>query len=313
MLEVKDLTRYYGNKCAVDHISFQLKKGQITGLLGRNGAGKSTTMNMITGYLVPTEGSIKVDGISFSSAPVKAKEKIGYLPEKPPLYPDLTVKEYLEFMYRIKKVRLPQKRHITEICNMVKIEAVQNRLIRNLSKGYGQRVGIAQALLGYPPLIILDEPTVGLDPQQIVEIRSIISNMGKEHSVILSSHILSEVQAVCDRGIIIDHGKIIFDEDLEKIKEKDKRKFRIGIKGPLNEIRSAVENMDQIQEIVELNEGEEGVVCLEAAVAPEYKDHHGILRGLLDKGWGIEYLYWCRPDLEEVFMALTDENRRKQE
>lgn len=312
MLEVRELTRYYGDKCAVDHINFQAKKGQIIGLLGKNGAGKSTTMNMITGYIFPTEGSIEVEGISLLDNPIKAKAQIGYLPEKPCLYADLTVQEYMEFMYRIKKVKFPRKQHIDEICGLVKLDGVKNRLIKNLSKGYGQRVGIAQALLGYPPLIILDEPTVGLDPQQIMEIRSLILRMGKDHLVILSSHILSEVQAVCDRVLILDAGKIILDEDMGKLKD-DKRKFRIGVRGLPSEVRHIVEVMDQIQEIVYLKEGEDGVTCLEVIVTPDYTDHRILLGKFLDKGWGIEYLYWCKPSLEEVFMKLTvtDENERK--
>ena len=211
MIEVKNLTKRYGSNLALNHIHFSLEEGTILGFLGPNGAGKSTTMNIITGYLSPTEGSITVDGFDTLENPLEAKKRIGYLPEIPPLYTDMTVKEYLNFMYDLKKVKLPRKEHIAEICSLVKIDDVYGRLIANLSKGYRQRVGIAQALLGNPPVLILDEPTVGLDPKQIIEIRNLIKSLGRKHTVILSSHILSEVQAVCERVIVINRGSIVAD------------------------------------------------------------------------------------------------------
>ena len=211
MIEVKNLTKQYGSNLALNHISFSLEEGTILGFLGPNGAGKSTTMNIITGYISPTEGSITVDGFDTLENPLEAKKRIGYLPEIPPLYTDMTVKEYLNFMYDLKKVKLPRKEHIEEICSLVKIDDVYHRLIANLSKGYRQRVGIAQALLGNPPVLILDEPTVGLDPKQIIEIRNLIKGLGRKHTVILSSHILSEVQAVCERVIVINRGSIVAD------------------------------------------------------------------------------------------------------
>ena len=179
MIEVKNLTKQYGSNLALNHISFSLEEGTILGFLGPNGAGKSTTMNIITGYISPTEGSITVDGFDTLENPLEAKKRIGYLPEIPPLYTDMTVKEYLNFMYDLKKVKLPRKEHIEEICSLVKIDDVYHRLIANLSKGYRQRVGIAQALLGNPPVLILDEPTVGLDPKQIIEIRNLIKGLGR--------------------------------------------------------------------------------------------------------------------------------------
>ena len=207
MVEVRNLTKRYGANLAVDHVSFEIEEGSIVGFLGPNGAGKSTTMNIITGYLSATEGSVTVSGKNTLEDPNEVKRMIGYLPEQPPLYLDMTVKEYLNFVYELKKATQPKEQHIKEICELVKIDNVYNRLVGNLSKGYKQRVGIAQALIGNPPVLILDEPTVGLDPKQIIEIRTLIKNLGRNHTVILSSHILPEVQAVCERIIVINNGR----------------------------------------------------------------------------------------------------------
>ncbi len=211
MIEVKNLSKKYGGHVAVKDVSFKVEDGQVLGLLGLNGAGKSTIMNIMTGYISMTTGSVEIGGYDILTQPTEAKKHIGYLPELPPLYPDMTVKEYLYFMYDLKKVRLPRAPHIEEICSLVKIDDIYGRLIKNLSKGYRQRVGIAQALLGNPDVIILDEPTVGLDPKQIIEIRNLIHHLGRNHTVIVSSHILSEIQTVCDRIIVINGGNIIAD------------------------------------------------------------------------------------------------------
>ena len=191
MIEVVNLSKHYGDKKAVDNISFKAEDGEVLGFLGPNGAGKSTTMNILTGYISCTVGKALIDGIDILENPVKAKQKIGYLPEIPPLYMDMTVKEYLYFIYDLKKCKLPKISHLKDICSLVKIDHVYNRIIKNLSKGYRQRVGLAQALVGNPKVLILDEPTVGLDPKQIIEIRTLIRKLGKNHTVILSSHILS--------------------------------------------------------------------------------------------------------------------------
>ena len=214
VIEVKNLTKKYGEKLAVDHLSFKVNDGDVLGFLGPNGAGKSTTMNMLTGYLSATEGSIFVEGISMQESPEEAKRSIGYLPEIPPLYTDLTVMEYLRFVMRLKKVKgiRDAENYLTGICRRTGIEQVRGRLIRHLSKGYRQRVGIAQTLVGDPKILILDEPTVGLDPSQIMEIRSLIRDLGKEHTIILSSHILQEIQAVCNRIIIIGEGRLLVDQ-----------------------------------------------------------------------------------------------------
>ncbi len=217
MVKIKNLVKRYGTKTAVNDISFNIKKGEIVGLLGPNGAGKSTTMNIITGYITATNGSVEVNGFDIMKNSISAKSQIGYLPEQPPLYLDMTVKGYLKFIYDLKKVKLNKKQHINEICERVGISDVYERPINKLSKGYKQRVGIAQALIGYPPLIILDEPTVGLDPRQILSIRNLIKDLAKDHTVIFSSHILYEVQMICDRIIVIDAGKVIADKSPEEL------------------------------------------------------------------------------------------------
>ena len=219
MIEVKNLTKSYNGNVAVDDISFTVGSGEILGFLGPNGAGKSTTMNILTGYISSTSGTAALDGIDILENPLAAKRKIGYLSEQPPVYLDMTVDEYLSFVYELKKSKLPKKAHLGEICELVKIADMRKRLIRNLSKGYRQRVGLAQALVGNPPILILDEPTVGLDPKQIIEIRSLVKKLGKNHTVILSSHILPEVQAVCDKVVIINEGKIVADGTLESLRE----------------------------------------------------------------------------------------------
>ena len=217
MIEVTGLVKRYGSHTAVRNATFSIRDGEIVGFLGPNGAGKSTTMNILTGYLSATEGTVKIDGFDILEDPREAKRRIGYLPEQPPLYMDMTVREYLNFVYDLKQVTLPRKPHLGEIARLVKIENVYNRLIRNLSKGYRQRVGIAQALVGNPDVLILDEPTVGLDPKQIIDIRNLIAKLGKTHTVILSSHILSEIEAVCKRIIVINQGVLIADGTPEEL------------------------------------------------------------------------------------------------
>ena len=219
MIEVKNLTKRYGGVKAVDDISFTAEGGEVVGLLGPNGAGKSTTMNIITGYLGATSGTVLIDGIDILENPKGAKAKIGYLPEIPPLYQDMTVRRYLEFIFDLKKVRMPKKDHIGEVMEIVKITDVSDRVIKNLSKGYRQRVGLAGALMGNPPVLILDEPTVGLDPKQIIDIRKLIKSLGKKHTIIFSSHVLSEVSAVCDRIVMINNGRIVADAKTEKLSE----------------------------------------------------------------------------------------------
>ena len=233
MVEVKNLTKNYGRFTAVDNISFSAKPGEVLGFLGPNGAGKSTTMNMITGYISSTSGTVTIGGVDILDNPAEVKRNIGYLPEIPPLYMDMTVRKYLEFMFELKKVRLPKAEHIGEVINLVRIADVSERIIKHLSKGYRQRVGFAQALLGNPPVLILDEPTVGLDPKQIIEMRRLIKSLGKKHTVIFSSHVLSEVSATCDRIIVISKGKIVADAKTDELSSSisGEEKLRLDVEG----------------------------------------------------------------------------------
>lgn len=220
MIQVKGLTRRYGSITAVSDLSFSVNEGEIIGFLGPNGAGKTTTMNMITGCLHATAGTVTVSGFDIETDADKARKIIGYLPENPPVYPDMTVEEYLHFVYDLKKCGAPRDAHLDSVCTMAGLSDVRGRLIRNLSKGYRQRVGLAQALIGDPQVLILDEPTVGLDPRQIIEIREVIRSLGKQHTVILSSHILPEVQEVCDRVLVIHHGQIVADGTPAELSER---------------------------------------------------------------------------------------------
>ncbi|MBQ5399088.1 MAG: ATP-binding cassette domain-containing protein [Ruminococcus sp.] len=242
MVEVKNLTKRYGSMTVVDNISFTVGEGEILGFLGPNGAGKSTTMNMITGYISSNSGTVTVDGYEVLENPKKVKSSIGYLPEIPPLYVDMTVKKYLEFMFDLKKVKLPKKEHIEEVMRLVKISDVANRIIKHLSKGYRQRVGFAQALLGNPPVLILDEPTVGLDPQQIIEIRNLIKSLGKKHTIIFSSHVLSEISATCDRIVVISNGKIVADTKASELSTvvSGNQKLRLDIEGSQGTVLNAL-------------------------------------------------------------------------
>lgn len=249
MIEVKGLTKKYGNNIGVKNISFTVEKGEILGFLGPNGAGKSTAMNVITGYKPPTQGRVTIGGYDISDKPLEAKKRLGYLPEIPPLYPDLKVKAYLKFVCDLKGVgREKRESHIHEIMELVKITDVKDRLIKNLSKGYRQRVGLAQALVSNPDVLILDEPTVGLDPKQIQDIRSLIKSLGKEHTIILSSHILAEVSAVCDRVIIINKGEIAAMGTPETLAKNMSATecFLARIKGPVQRITETIRSIDGV-------------------------------------------------------------------
>lgn len=264
MIEVKNLVKDYGGHLAVDHLSFRVEDGQIYGFLGPNGAGKSTTMNIMTGYLGATEGQVIIDGHDILEEPEAAKKRIGYLPEIPPLYMDMTVYEYLEFAACLKKLpKAGQKDAIQEVMELVKITDVRKRLIRNLSKGYRQRVGMAQAVLGNPSVIILDEPTVGLDPKQIIEIRDMIKGLGKQHTVILSSHILSEVSAVCDHIMIIAHGKLIASDTPENLEQRLKGAagLDLTVKGSEEALRPVLEEIHGLS-IERMEAGSEAGTCV---------------------------------------------------
>ncbi len=309
MIEVKNLTKCYSaNQKAVDNISFTVNDGEILGFLGPNGAGKSTTMNIITGYLSSTEGSVKVGGYDILEQPNEAKRHIGYLPEHPPIYPDMSVKEYLNFIYDLKKVKLPREAHIKEICNLVRINDVYNRLIKHLSKGYQQRVGIAQALIGNPELLILDEPTVGLDPKQIIEIRKLITHLGRNHTVILSSHILSDVQAVCERVIIINKGKIIADGSPDELSKAltGSNSLKVRINGPERDVHKTIRTISGVKSITTLGKREKNAIefCIEVSEQTDIRPE--LFKRMAERNWTILMLQPDELTLEQVFVRLVD-------
>lgn len=316
MIEVSNLVKRYGNHTAVDHLSFQIEKGKIYGFLGPNGAGKSTTMNMITGYIASTEGKIVIDGHDILDEPEKAKKCIGYLPEQPPLYFDMTVLEYLKFAADLKKIPKEKKEPMIEdIMELVKIDDMKNRLIKNLSKGYRQRVGLAQAILGYPEVIILDEPTVGLDPKQIIEIRTLIKNLKKRHTVILSSHILSEVSAICDYVLIISHGKLVASDTPDNLS-----KLAIGsnnltmlIKGTKTDIRSGFDDLEGIKELGFELDSEQNAWKVKVSVDHAEDIREKIFHKMAEKKCPILEMQLKKVSLEEIFLELTENDKEEQE
>ncbi|MBO5109362.1 MAG: ATP-binding cassette domain-containing protein [Clostridia bacterium] len=311
MIEITNLVKRYGNKFAVDDISFTVGEGEIVGFLGPNGAGKSTTMNIITGYLSSTSGVVKVDGTDIMEDPLAAKKKIGFLPEQPPLYVDMTVWEYLSFVHELRDCKLNRKEHLKEICEVVKIWDVRNRLIKNLSKGYRQRVGIAQALVGNPKIVIFDEPTVGLDPKQIIEIRNLIRRLGARHTVILSTHILQEVQAVCDRIIIIKEGKLVADEKTENITRavQDNHRFNVKIVGPQREVLNMLKNLQGVSFAETLGERDGDSFTYRVESAPNIDIRKILFHALADKGWPMIGMEAVGMDLEDIFIKLVDNKK----
>lgn len=307
MVEVKKLTKNYGNIKAVDNISFTVGEGEILGFLGPNGAGKSTTMNIITGYISSTSGTVTIDGKEILENPKEAKAKIGYLPEIPPLYTDMTVKKYLEFMFDLKKVKLPKKEHIEEVMRLVRITEQADRIIKNLSKGYRQRVGFAQALLGNPPVLILDEPTVGLDPMQIIEIRKLIKSLGKKHTIILSSHVLSEISATCDRILVISNGKIVADAKTDELSSSTagEEKLALVVEGAASDIISAIKNIPVVIRVNKISEKNGN----SAKYMVEYEKDHDVRRDVFNAmariGCPILDMQSGNETLEEMFLKLT--------
>ena len=310
MIEVTNLTKKYGDHIAVDHLSFRVEKGQIYGFLGPNGAGKSTTMNIITGYLAATEGTVTIDGKDIQKYPEEAKRAIGYLPELPPLYVDMTVREYLEFVAELKKVpKKERKQQIDEVMEMTQITDMQQRLIRNLSKGYRQRVGLAQAILGYPEGIILDEPTVGLDPKQIIEIRDLIRKLGENHTVILSSHILSEVSAVCDHIMIIAHGKLVASDSPENLQKlmSGSMELNLEVKGSAAAVKSALQEISQIDRIEENTEASKNVAKLKVISKENADIREQVFYALADAKLPILEMTHAEKSLEDIFLELTED------
>ena len=307
MIEVKNLTKQYGSKTAVNNISFTVNEGEILGFLGPNGAGKSTTMNMLTGYISSTSGTATINGIDVLEDPIAAKMHIGYLPEKPPVYGDMTVNEYLRFVYELKKSKLPRESHLAEVRELVKINEVKNRLIRNLSKGYQQRVGFAQALVGNPGVLILDEPTVGLDPKQIIEIRTLIKKLGKHHTVILSSHILPEIQAVCDRIVVISSGSIVANDSTDALAKNlsADHKLVVRAEGNSEDIRKLLSSIPGMDRVYVNREAEPGVweYYLEAAQGKDLRRE--ISKKLSSRNYPILMMKSNELSLEEIFLKLT--------
>ena len=309
MIKVEHLTKQYGERYAVNDISFEVKKGEIVGFLGPNGAGKSTTMNILTGYLSSTSGRAMVDGLDILEHPLAVKKKIGFLPETPPLYLEMTVKEYLNFIYDLKKCTLNRKEHIEEICRVVKIEDTMNRMIRNLSKGYRQRVGIAGAIVGNPEVIIFDEPTNGLDPKHIIDIRSLIRELGKERTIILSTHILSEVKAVCDRILIINEGKIVADEKTENIESaiRGNRRLNIHIDGPTASVLPALKKINGVIYANVAQKYEDGSALYIVESKNNIDVRKPIFYMLAQNSWPIMSLAIKGSDLEDIFISVVDE------
>lgn len=315
MIEVKNLVKKYGNHTAVDHLNFTIEEGHVYGFLGPNGAGKSTTMNIMTGYLGATEGEVLINGHDILKEPEEAKKQIGYLPELPPLYMEMTVREYLEFVAELKGIaKNKREESINEVEKMVKIWEVENRLIRNLSKGYRQRVGLAQAVLGFPEIIILDEPSVGLDPKQIIEIRELIRQLAKKHTVILSSHILAEVREVCDYILIISKGKLVASDTPENLERNlgDSDLIEIETKASPDEVRRILETVDGIRRI-STKHLENGITWAQIQEKKNTDIREKVFQAFAQNHQPLLKLNPLQVSLEDVFMELTQSDRAAEE
>lgn len=307
MIEVKDLVKKYGSHLAVDHLSFTLESGKIYGFLGPNGAGKSTTMNIMTGYLGATNGSVLIDGHDILKEPEEAKKHIGYLPELPPLYMDMTVQEYLEFAAELKK--LPKEKResdISEVMKLTRLQDVSGRLIKNLSKGYKQRVGLAQAILGFPEIIILDEPTVGLDPKQIIEIRELIRTLSKKHTVILSSHILAEVREVCDYILIISKGKLVASDTPENLEllRNGASSLELEVKAALETARAILSTIDDI-DAMEMHSENENLTRVKLETKNGADIREAVFYAFAEEKCPLLEMKTAKASLEDIFMELT--------
>ena len=315
MIEVQNLTKVYGANKALDNVSFKIRNGHIYGLLGPNGAGKSTTMNIIAGCLAPTDGTVLINGYDVCDQPLEAKRQIGYLPEQPPLFVDKTPYEYLCFVAEAKGVSPDVlERQVKEAMTVTDILSVKNRLIRNLSKGYRQRVGIAQAMLGNPDIIILDEPTVGLDPQQLTEIRALIRKLGHKQTVIVSSHILSEISELCDHVIILSEGRVVADDDMAALEARvsPEKTIRMTVKGDEAGIRSVLKSIDGVIAIA--NGGSsamEGAVSLKVTVTSEGDLRDTIFFAMAERRYAVISMDVADQSLEEIFLSLTKSGGKK--
>ena len=304
MIQVRNVSKRYGRHQALDDISFEVKKGDILGFLGPNGAGKSTTMNIITGYISCDSGEVLIDGKNILEDPKEAKSRMGYLPEIPPLYNDMSVEKYLEFMFRLKRIRLPMEEHISKILDDLNLSDVSERIIGHLSKGYRQRVGLAQALLGDPPVLILDEPSVGLDPAQIIEMRNLIRKLGENHTVILSSHVLTEIQAVCDKIVMINNGKIAANGKIDLLMGTGKgtKIIRLVAEGREQGILSALKSIDGIIKITSLGESERG--CYEFRIESRKDIRRAISRAFSRTDIAIMLMQPAGHSLEDIYLEL---------
>ncbi|MCK5128841.1 MAG: ATP-binding cassette domain-containing protein [Clostridiales bacterium] len=311
MIKVENITKRFGENLAVDNVSFEVKKGEVVGFLGRNGAGKTTTMNIITGYISSSEGNASVDGHDILVEPLEVKKKIGYLPEQPPLYLDMVVDEYLNFCCDIKKIsKDKRKSHLVDVCDLVGISHMRKRLCKNLSKGYRQRVGLAQALIGNPEVLILDEPTVGLDPRQIIEIRNLIKDLGKSHTVILSSHILHEVADVCERVIIIDQGKIVAKDTLENLANSvnEISRMTVRIADGNKSTRKVINDIPGVSYVEELGSREENSMDYIIECEKKSDIRRALFNKMASSGKPILMSKPMDVTLEDIFLQLTTED-----
>lgn len=308
MIQIDNVTKKFGEHIALNNLNLTIDRGEILGFLGPNGAGKSTTMNIITGYISATEGTVKIDGTDILENPEVAKKKIGYLPEIPPLYTEMTVYEYLKFVSKLKKVKADSiDNSLEKIADLVKINHVMGRLIRNLSKGYKQRVGLAQALIGEPEVIILDEPTVGLDPKEILEIRNLIKHIGKDRTVIISSHILTEISAVCDKVVIINKGKVVATGTPEELSKKINysNKIMLRVKAPKEAVIQAIEEIDRINSVQEQGTVEESCTDVIVEAKEDVDIREDIFNKLCEKAYPILMMKNVDLSLEEIFLQIT--------
>ena len=316
MIEVKGLTKVYGNKTAVDNVSFKIRNGRIYGLLGSNGAGKSTTMNIIAGCLSPTEGTVLINGYDICTQPIEAKRQIGYLPELPPLFTDMTPLEYLTFVAEAKGVSAELvDRQVREAMSLTDLSAVQDRLIRNLSKGYRQRVGIAQAILGSPDIVILDEPTVGLDPKQLTEIRALIRKLGNKMTVIISSHILSEIAELCDHVIILSEGRVVADSPMADLEAQvsPETELRLTVKGDETGILKVLETVEGVGKVKVLPSPDKKTVKLKVATVGEADIRDDIFFAMAERRYAVISMERGEHSLEEIFLSLTAKGKKHAE
>ena len=312
MIQVENVTKKYGQRLAVDSLTFGVSRGEILGFLGPNGAGKSTMMNIITGYLSATEGTVTVDGHDILEEPAEAKRRIGYMPELPPLYLEMTVQDYLSFVSDIKGVPRSRRREgMDRAMELLRIADVRPRLIKNLSKGYKQRVGIAQALIGSPDVLILDEPTIGLDPQQIIETRTLIRSLGREHTVILSSHILPEIAAVCDRVLIINRGKIVASDTTANLSRGLSGESRLAVRvaGSEREVLAALRAVANVRKVESLGSRESGTVDASVEAPPSHDIRRGVFEAMAKAGYPILSMRSQDLTLEEIFLNLITRER----